>query len=106
MRAFFLPALALLALAAPADAAPKPSGVTYHYRCPTGRSFTVRYDRDYTMAFVAFGKKTYKLPARIAASGSRYAKGKVEFWEHHGEAMLNGVRGGDLHDCRTKDLSR
>jgi membrane-bound inhibitor of C-type lysozyme len=97
-------AFAILMVAAPADAkpAPRPAGQTFHYRCPNGAAFDVRFDANYTLAFVDFGKKHYRLPARIAASGSRYAKGKVEFWEHHGEAMLNGVRGGDNHDCRTK----
>jgi membrane-bound inhibitor of C-type lysozyme len=97
-------AIAMLIVAMPADArpAPKPSGATYHYKCPKGRAFSVRYDRDYAMAFVDFGRKHYRLPAAMSASGSRYAKGRVEFWEHHGEAMLIGVRGGDLHDCKTR----
>jgi membrane-bound inhibitor of C-type lysozyme len=104
MRIFPLLAYAMCVLALPADARPalKPSGATYHYRCANGRAFKVRYDSDYTRAFITLGKTQYSLPAVKAASGSRFVKGKVEFWEHHGEAMLNGVRGGDNHDCTTR----
>lgn len=101
----FAPALAFATalLTAPADARPPPAaGPSYHYTCQNGRSFDVRYDKDHTVAFVDFGSKHYLLPAAISASGSRYARGRVEFWEHHGEAMLNGVRGGDNHSCKTK----
>lgn len=106
MRTAAALAFGIILVAAPADAKPPPaSGPSFHYSCPSGRSFDLRYDKDHTVAYVDFGDKHYLLPAAISASGARYARGHVEFWEHHGEAMLNGVRGGDNAGCKIKSRS-
>ncbi len=52
-------------------------------------------------AEITAGGKTYWLPAKMAASGGRYSDGRVEFWEHGEEAMLNGAAGGPYSNCRS-----
>lgn len=84
-------------------AAPAAGAVTEHhvYACPDGSEFEVGYDEGYTFAEVTVGDKSWRLPAQASASGSRYSDGSVEFWEHQGEAMLNGAPGGDRRACVT-----
>lgn len=79
------------------------AGEVFTWECPGGKSFTVSFDEGFTTATVVLGATTYKLPAAISASGSRYTDDKVEFWEHQGEAMLNGTPGGDIGGCKQKD---
>jgi membrane-bound inhibitor of C-type lysozyme len=31
----------------------------------------------------------------------RYTSGQVEYWEHGGEAILNGASGGPYNNCRS-----
>jgi membrane-bound inhibitor of C-type lysozyme len=79
------------------------------YVCPGGKTFSVTYDEDYTVATVKSGDATYKLPAVISGSGARYSDGKVEFWEKGGkggEAMLNGTPDGDSGSCPQKEESK
>lgn len=47
----------------------------------------------------------YNKPAAISASGSRYTDEKVEFWEHQGEAMLNGIPGESYDGCKIPEPS-
>lgn len=88
--------------AAKADAKSDAAEV-FTYVCPGGKTFSVSYDEGFTMATVTSGSATYKLPAAISASGARYSDGKVEFWEHQGEAMLNGAPDGDSGSCPRKE---
>jgi len=69
------------------------------FTCAGGKSFDVTYDEGFTVATVSLDGATYKLPAAISASGSRYFDGKVEFWEHQGEAMLSGFPGAPEAPC-------
>lgn len=104
MRTLLLSALAIsLAGCVAPPAAPDVAGEQYTYACTGGKSFHVGFDEGFTFARVTTGKATYQVPAVIAASGSRYSDGKVEFWEHHGEAMLNGVPGDTYEDCKAVD---
>ncbi len=76
-----------------------PQGETFNWTCPGGATFSVRYT-DANWAIVEAGGRTYNLPGVIAASGARYAAHGVEYWEHHGEAMLHGARGGPYEQCQ------
>lgn len=92
----------LLACSSPQQAEASDPDATYV--CAGGRTFSVTYDEGYTVATVRANGATYKLPAVISGSGARYSDGKVEFWEHQGEAMLNGAPGGDTDSCPRKEL--
>jgi membrane-bound inhibitor of C-type lysozyme len=76
------------------------AGEEYTYNCDGTKTFHVGFDEGFTYAVVKTGKATFRVPAVMAASGSRYSDDQVEFWEHHGEAMLNGVPGETFSDCR------
>jgi len=91
------------AAALPADAAATDAAEVFTYACPGGKTFSVSYDEGFTTATVKSGADTWKLPAVISGSGARYSDGKVEFWEHQGEAMLNGTPGGDSGSCPRKE---
>ena len=83
---------------------PAPAAATqvFTFACAGGRSFDVTYDEGFTVATVSMEGASYKLPAAISASGSRYFDGKVEFWEHQGEAMLSGFAGAPEAPCPLK----
>jgi membrane-bound inhibitor of C-type lysozyme len=76
-----------------------PEGETYVWRCDGGVTFTARNTTAGNAEVVA-GGRTYRLPGVMAASGVRYFNGKVEYWEHGDEAMLNGASGGPFNNCR------
>ena len=104
MRILLLSSLALSAAAcAPEKPTIQQAGEEYTYACAGGKIFHVGFDEGFSYAIVKTGKATFEVPAVIAASGSRYADDKVEFWEHHGEAMLNGVPGETYADCKQTD---
>lgn len=117
MRLSFLafPILALAACEKPPEpkpaaepapvVAPAPAATpqVFTWTCPNGKSFTVAFDGGFTAATVTTDKATYTLPAAISASGSRYTDGTVEFWEHQGESMLNGVPGETYEACKTPE---
>jgi membrane-bound inhibitor of C-type lysozyme len=92
---------------AKADAKPAEAAATdaevFTYVCASGKTFSVTYDEGFTTATVKADSGTYKLPAAISGSGARYSDGKIEFWEHQGEAMLNGAPGGDSGSCPRKE---
>jgi len=74
-------------------------GPTFHWQCDGGASFTVRQtlggDAD-----VSAGGQTYHVHGVRAASGVRYKSGRVEYWEHGEDAMLNGAQGGPYQNCK------
>jgi membrane-bound inhibitor of C-type lysozyme len=86
-----------------AHAPPAPAAPVFHWRCDGGASFTVRYvqgaDPLAGQAIVEAGGQTYTLPLAPSGSGARYATDTVEYWEHQGEAMLNGAAGGPYAHC-------
>ncbi len=86
----------------PPEPTPAVTAQVFTFICAGGKSFDVTYDEGFTVATVRFDGATYKLPAAISASGSRYFDGKVEFWEHHGEAMLSGFPGAPEAPCPQK----
>lgn len=68
------------------------------WRCDGGAAFSLRYTPERAEVFA--GGQVYRLPAVQAASGERFSNGAVEYWEHGGEAMLNGAAGGPYTNCR------
>ncbi len=68
------------------------------WRCDGGAAFSVRFDGDAAQVFA--GGQLYNLPVAQSGSGARYSNGTVEYWEHQGEATLNGAQGGPYTNCR------
>ncbi|MDX2275209.1 MAG: MliC family protein [Hyphomonadaceae bacterium] len=91
-------ALALLALAS-ACASSGSSGPRTDWSCAEGRAFSLRYNAQGAAEVFAAGR-TYTLPQVQSGSGARYSDGAVEYWEHSGEATLNGAFGGPYANCR------
>jgi membrane-bound inhibitor of C-type lysozyme len=92
-----LAAAAILSLAACASSTP--GGPRVDWRCDGGAAFSARI-KPTGHAEVFAGGQVYDLPGVQAASGTRYTNGTVEYWEHGGEAMLNGAQGGPYSNCR------
>lgn len=92
--------VAVLCVVSCATAPDVPQGEIYLWRCDGGVTFTARNTSGGNAEVVA-GGRTYRLPAVIAGSGVRYFDGRVEYWEHHGEAMLNGAAGGPYENCKS-----
>ncbi|MDP3737218.1 MAG: MliC family protein [Hyphomonadaceae bacterium] len=93
---------ALLGCAPQGKPAAEANAESFTFACANGKTFSVTYDEGFTVATVKADGQTYKLPAIIAASGSRYSDGKIEYWEHHGEALLHGTPAGELNGCPQK----
>ena len=93
-----LAAAALLALSA-CTTPNTPVGPTFHWNCDGGLSFTARQTLNGD-AEVAAGGQTYRVHGVRAASGVRYKSGRVEYWEHGDDAMLNGAAGGPYQNCK------
>jgi membrane-bound inhibitor of C-type lysozyme len=91
---------ALLALSACAAAGDAPTGPSLAWRCDDGASFSARMTTNGNAEVLA-GGQTYRLPGVVAGSGTRYTDGRVEYWQHGDEAMLNGAEGGPYNNCRT-----
>lgn len=89
--------LSVLALLA-ACATPSASGRA-DWRCDGGAAFSARIN-EAGNAEVFAGGQVYNLPGVAAGSGTRYTNGAVEYWEHGGEATLNGAHGGPYTNCR------
>jgi membrane-bound inhibitor of C-type lysozyme len=104
LLACVLIAASVSAVAAAKTPPKAPTSEQFKYTCAHGKSFRVSFDDDHTFARVATARATYRLPAAHAASGGRYAKVKVEFWEHHGESVLNHAAGGPYTSYKTKDF--
>lgn len=92
----FLIAAALLGMAA--ACATDPAAGRVDWACDGNAAFSVRFENDRAEVFA--GGRTYSLPRAISASGARYADGAVEYWEHQGQANLNGAHGGPYANCR------
>ena len=75
------------------------AGDRIDWRCDGGAAFSARLTNEGN-AEVFAGGQVYTLPGVMAASGTRYTNGAVEYWEHGGEAMLNGAAGGPYTNCR------
>lgn len=90
-----LAALAILAACSTTVAA----GNRVDWRCDGGAAFSARINASGN-AEVFAGGQVYNLPGVAAGSGTRYTNGAVEYWEHGGEAMLNGAHGGPYSNCR------
>lgn len=75
-----------------------PVGHRIQWRCDDGAAFSVSFTSGAAQVFA--GGQTYRLPHVRAASGARYSNGAVEYWEHAGQAVLNGARGGPYNNCR------
>jgi membrane-bound inhibitor of C-type lysozyme len=69
------------------------------YACADGRGFTAAYPEGGARAVVRADGAAYALPQVPAASGARYAKGKVELSTKGAGAMLTGVP-RPRRDCR------
>ncbi len=77
-----------LAIAAPGAAVPK----TVEYRCSDNREpFTMTYynDTDPQAAVMVFGNDQAIVFPQPAASGAKYGRVGVEYWEHQGEATVD-----------------
>lgn len=92
-------ALSLLFAVSCATVDDVPTGDTWLWRCDNGVTFASRNTTGGNSEVVA-GGQTYRLPGVIAGSGVRYFDGHVEYWEHSGEAILNGAAGGPYENCR------
>jgi membrane-bound inhibitor of C-type lysozyme len=88
---------ALLSLAACASATP--GGPRVDWDCDGAAAFSARINNN-GAAEVFAGGQVYVLPGVAAGSGTRYTNGSVEYWEHGGEATLNGAHGGPYNNCR------
>ncbi len=89
---------ALLGLAACASTGSGAGGPRTDWRCDGGAAFSVRFAGENAEVFA--GGQTYSLPVAQSGSGARYSNGAVEYWEHQGEATLNGAAGGPYTHCR------
>lgn len=90
---------ALAAVAALSACASGSGGPRTDWRCDGGAAFSVRFSSGDAEVFA--GGQIYQLPSARSGSGARYSDGTVEFWEHQGEATLNGAHGGPYTNCRT-----
>jgi membrane-bound inhibitor of C-type lysozyme len=91
-------AAALAALSACASAPTGGNSAQVQWRCDGGAAFSMHLTAEGN-AEVFAGGRTYSLPGVAAGSGTRYTNGSVEYWEHGGEAMLNGAAGGPYANC-------
>jgi membrane-bound inhibitor of C-type lysozyme len=89
---------ALLVLAA-CGTTQSTGGPRVEWRCDGGAAFSMRLDAQGNASVFA-GGQLYTLPGVVAGSGTRYTNGAVEYWEHGGEATLNGAQGGPYTNCR------
>jgi len=86
-----------LAIAAPGAVVPK----TVEYRCSNHRDpFTMTYynDIDPQAAVMVFGNDQAIVFPQPAASGAKYGRTGVEYWEHQGEASVDFF--GNKLSCR------
>ncbi|QGZ96708.1 MliC family protein [Terricaulis silvestris] len=93
-----LAAAAVLSLAACASGG-APGGPRVDWDCDGAAAFSARINNN-GAAEVFAGGQVYVLPGVAAGSGTRYTNGSVEYWEHGGEATLNGAHGGPYNNCR------
>lgn len=89
---------AALALAACGTTQQRAGGPRTDWRCDGGAAFSVRFSDSAAEVFA--GGRVYTLAIAQSGSGARYSNGTVEYWEHQGEARLNGAAGGPYTNCR------
>lgn len=94
MRAF----AAIAVCAALGACASMGGGPRLDWRCDGGAAFSARVSSRSAEVFA--GGQVYRLRKATSASGARFSDGTVEYWEHQGEATLNGARGGPYTNCR------
>ena len=88
-----LTAIGLLGLAAPAQAQR-----FIAYECNDGTQFQAAVlDRE-KLAYVQLDGHAYKLPNKIAYTGSRYAQGGVTYWVR-GNGAVTIKRAGKTSEC-------
>ncbi len=85
--------------------APCPSGTyaTEHattYSCDNGVTFSVAFETQTSCAVVNAGGQTYRLGSAISGSGARYSDAHTMYWDHQGEATLEGAAGGPYENCK------
>jgi membrane-bound inhibitor of C-type lysozyme len=90
--------IALVALAACATTMlAAPIGGRIAWKCDHGAAFSVSFTTQGAAVFA--GGRSYALAHAQSGSGARYASHSVEYWEHGGEAQLNGAAGGPYANC-------
>lgn len=92
-------AAALVSLTACAATGAPGNSNQIQWRCDGDAAFSMHLNAQ-GAAEVFAGGQVYTLPGVPAGSGTRYTNGSVEYWEHGGEAMLNGAAGGPYTNCR------
>ena len=85
---------------APCAAGEHAVGATTTYSCSDGVTFSVAFEEDTGCAAVNAGGQSYRLGSAISGSGARYSDGTTQFWEHQGEATLEGAAGGPYTECK------
>lgn len=85
---------ALVALAPlTGQGAGKRDGVIHaEYACADGTTLQAGFAQDPPRVNLRHGDKSWRLPIAKSGSGARYSNGRVTFWEHQGEATLEGKR--------------
>jgi membrane-bound inhibitor of C-type lysozyme len=68
------------------------------FTCDDGKTLTIQFhnEREPPEAVLVHGGDREILSPRVSASGSRYGREGVDFWEHQGEATV------DLHGVALK----
>lgn len=85
---------------APCAAGQHEVGATTQYSCSDSVTFSVAFEEDTGCAVVDAGGQSYRLGSAISGSGARYSDGATQFWEHQGEATLEGAAGGPYTECK------
>ncbi|MGH6612525.1 MAG: MliC family protein [Burkholderiaceae bacterium] len=62
------------------------------YACADGKTLFARFTQDPQRVNLKHGNRSWRLPIARSGSGARYSNGRVTFWEHQGEATLEGKR--------------
>ncbi len=80
-------------------AVPAPPVVTYS--CPGDKAFTARFYHEFDprVAVLTWGEDSAVTFGEPAASGAKYGRDGIDFWEHHGEVKVNFF--GNEFTCHT-----
>ncbi len=97
LQDFYQTRLLELHTADPAVATPP----TVTYRCPGDKPFTARFYNDFEprAAVLTWGTTSATVFAEPSASGSKYGRERVEFWEDRGEVTVDFL--GNEFVCTT-----
>jgi len=91
-----IPAMMVLSLAV-AGCGKKFTGKTHVYTCADGTRVEVVYSKERDYARVRIGDATYELKQVPAASGTKYSRGEVVFW-NKGRGALIQIGGEIIHE--------